>query len=175
MSADQSESAGPDLTQGVDANQLRDGSTLVGHVGDQAVPRFHLSDKVQSISERQVRLELGTMIDADLVVVGIGVKRALELAKTARLALDRRIAVDQFPRDECPRHFRGRRCRALAGSAQRPEIRLEQWIVAERQGQAAALDMLGRKQPFDPAPSSGACTTTCRPRTDALPLRTVAK
>jgi hypothetical protein len=37
MSADQSEPAGPDLTQGVDANQLRDGAMLVGHVGDPAV------------------------------------------------------------------------------------------------------------------------------------------
>jgi NADPH-dependent 2,4-dienoyl-CoA reductase/sulfur reductase-like enzyme len=173
MSADQSESAGPDLTQG--CHSVRDGTTLVGNVGDQAVPPVPFVGKVQSISERQVHLESGTMIDPDLVVVGIGVKPALELAKTARLALDRRIAVDQFPRDECPRHFRGRRCRALAGSAQRPEIRLEQWIVAERQGQAAALNMLGRKQPFDPAPSSGACTTTCRPRTAGLPLRAVAK
>jgi apoptosis-inducing factor 3 len=35
MSADQSKPSGPDLAQGIDANQLRDG--LVGHIGDQAV------------------------------------------------------------------------------------------------------------------------------------------
>ena len=37
MSADQSQASGPDLAQGVDASQLRDGAMLVGHIGDQAV------------------------------------------------------------------------------------------------------------------------------------------
>jgi nitrite reductase/ring-hydroxylating ferredoxin subunit len=37
MSADQSKPSGPDLAQGIDANQLRDGVMLVGHIGDQAV------------------------------------------------------------------------------------------------------------------------------------------
>jgi apoptosis-inducing factor 3 len=37
MSADQHTEEGPDLTRGIDANQVPDGAMIVGHVGGDAV------------------------------------------------------------------------------------------------------------------------------------------
>ena len=89
-----------------------------------------------------------TIIDADLVVVGIGMKPALELAERAGLALDRGIDVDQRLQTSVPGIFCGRRRRALARSALAArKIRVEHWVVAERQGQTAARNMIGNPVP----------------------------
>jgi NADPH-dependent 2,4-dienoyl-CoA reductase/sulfur reductase-like enzyme/nitrite reductase/ring-hydroxylating ferredoxin subunit len=130
----------------------REIGNLVRTVHEEHAVRFHLPDKVQSISERQVRLESGTMIDADLVVVGIGVKPALELATTAGLALDRGIAVNQYLETSVPGIFAAGDVARWPDPHSGQKIRVEHWVVAERQGQAAALNMLGRKQPFDAVP-----------------------
>ena len=46
--------------------------TLIRTVHEEHGVRFHLLDKVRAISEREVQLESGATIEADLVVVGIG-------------------------------------------------------------------------------------------------------
>jgi NADPH-dependent 2,4-dienoyl-CoA reductase/sulfur reductase-like enzyme/nitrite reductase/ring-hydroxylating ferredoxin subunit len=114
--------------------------------------QFHLPGKLQSISECQVRLESGEALDADLVVVGIGVRPSLGLAEQAGLALDRGIAVDRYLQTSVPGIF------AAGDVARWPDphtgqaIRVEHWVVAERQGQTAARNMLGRNESFDAVP-----------------------
>src|SRR5688500_241305 len=52
---------------------------------------FHLGETAAAIEGAQVRLNSERMLQADMVVVGVGVRPRLELAESAGLALDRGI------------------------------------------------------------------------------------
>jgi apoptosis-inducing factor 3 len=126
--------------------------TLIRTVHEEHGVRFHLQNKVRAISERAVQLESGAMIEADLVVVGIGVRPALELAEQAGLTLDRGIVVDQYLQTSVPGIFAAGDVARWPDPRSGQKIRVEHWVVAERQGRTAALNMLGRKQAFDAVP-----------------------
>jgi 3-phenylpropionate/trans-cinnamate dioxygenase ferredoxin reductase component len=118
-----------DLRLGTGVDQIRrsvDGLTVVDSTGDE--------------------------ISADAVVVGVGIRPALELAEAAGLAMDDGVAVDASLRTSAPDIFAAGDVAAAEHPVLGTRIRVEHWANALNGGPVAARSMLGQDVVYDELP-----------------------
>ena len=125
--------------------------THIQSLHEQHGVKFALGKSATAIGATDVTLDDGSTIPADMVVVGIGVRPSLDLAKEMGLTVDNGVIVNEYLESSAPGVY------AAGDIASFPyrtgvRIRVEHFVVAERQGQFAAQNILGARLKYDDVP-----------------------
>jgi 3-phenylpropionate/trans-cinnamate dioxygenase ferredoxin reductase subunit len=99
-----------------------------------------------------IRLTDGTVVEADVIVVGIGIVPNTELAEKACLPVDNGIVVDEHLATTDPDVFAAGDVANAYYPLLRTRLRLEHWSAALNQGPVAAANMRGEVTAYDQVP-----------------------
>ena len=101
---------------------------------------------------RGVRLADGGLVDADVVLVGIGAAPNVGLAEAAGLEIEDGVVVDERLRTSDPRIHAAGDIAAIWYPALGRRLRVEHWATAQYSGPAAARAMLDDPATYDQLP-----------------------
>jgi apoptosis-inducing factor 3 len=113
---------------------------------------FHLQNTASAVDGKQVKLSGEGTLEADLIVAGLGVRPRVTLAESAGLKIDRGVVVDAYLETSIPGIFAAGDIARFPDARTGDPIRVEHWVVAQRQGQVAALNMLGDRERYTDVP-----------------------
>ena len=114
--------------------------------------RFRLRTAAAGFNGRSVALADGTRIEADMVLVGIGVRPRTGVAVSAGLSTSEGVRVDAFLETAAPGVYAAGDIATYPDPVSGQPTRIEHWVTAQRQGQTAAANMLGLGQRYDAVP-----------------------
>jgi 3-phenylpropionate/trans-cinnamate dioxygenase ferredoxin reductase component len=119
----------------------------VEFVSEATLEAFEGDGKVEA-----VRLGGGRRVEADFVVVGVGVAPRTGLAEAAGIAVENGVLTNDRLETSAPGVFAAGDVANQEHPLFRRRIRTEHWANALNQGPAAARNMLGGNQPYDTVP-----------------------
>jgi NADPH-dependent 2,4-dienoyl-CoA reductase/sulfur reductase-like enzyme/nitrite reductase/ring-hydroxylating ferredoxin subunit len=126
------------------------------HLHEEHGVRFHLGTTADEIHGdgrvEEVRLSDGTVLPADVVVIGAGVRPAVEFLEGTGLLEDGAVPVDGTLRTRDEAVWAAGDIARVPDPRTGEAYRIEHWVVAERQGRHAARCMLGSEDAYDEAP-----------------------
>jgi NADPH-dependent 2,4-dienoyl-CoA reductase/sulfur reductase-like enzyme/nitrite reductase/ring-hydroxylating ferredoxin subunit len=125
---------------------------LIRNVHQERGVLFHFGRTVKALESETVIFDDDTRLDADVVIAGVGVRPNLELAEKAGLRLDNGIAVNEFLETSADNVFAAGDVARWPDAYSEAHLRVEHWVVAERQGQVVARNMLGHRDRFNDIP-----------------------
>jgi 3-phenylpropionate/trans-cinnamate dioxygenase ferredoxin reductase subunit len=130
----------------------RELSDVIKRLHEQHEVTFHLGRTGSAVEPNGLVLDNGQRLAADFIVAGVGVRPATAMAEKAGLSVERGVIVDGFLETRAPGIF------AIGDSARWPDprgsglVRIEHWVVAQRQGQAVARTLVGDRTRFVDVP-----------------------
>lgn len=113
----------------------------------EGISEFIGEDRVEAVVSAK-----GNRFECDAVVVGIGITPAVEFLKGTRVAVDNGILVDEHCRTNVPNVYAAGDVANWWHPGLGRRLRVEHWDNAAKQGEAAALSMLGREVAYRPVP-----------------------
>ncbi len=117
---------------------------------------FHLGTTAARISGDEgvdgVVLEDGAQLAADLVLLGVGIRPAVEFLEGTGLVVDGAVPVDETLQTQAHGIYAVGDIAVVPDPRSGEGCRVEHWIVAERQGRHAARAMLGHEAPYEEVP-----------------------
>jgi len=114
--------------------------------------RFFLNATPRAIREDRIELGDGQSVEADLVILGVGVSPRTSLAESAGIKVDNGVIVNEALRTSAADVFGAGDVARYPEPVSGDQARIEHWVAAERQGQAVARSMLGIGGVFREAP-----------------------
>ncbi|XP_072301897.1 apoptosis-inducing factor 3 [Eucyclogobius newberryi] len=122
--------------------------------------KFHMNEFVTEIrgengTLKDIVLKSGTVIPADVLIVGIGVNPNSELLRETGIKMDQKrfVVVDKYMRTSVPNVFSGGDvCTFPLTMAQNQQVNIGHWQMAQAHGRVAALNMLGKRTELKSVP-----------------------